>query len=167
MAKANLTAQRLRELLHYDPETGQFTWAARTNNGIPAGAVAGSVSKSTGYVVICLDGAHYRGHRLAWLWVNGAWPACQIDHRDTIRHHNAINNLREASHAHNSQNQRRPHSNNKTGILGVSWYKKSKKYHAQITVNGKVRHVGYFDTVEQARAAYIAAKRILHAGCTI
>lgn len=69
-----LTAERLRSLLRYDPDTGTFVWAARTSNRIKIGDVAGR-PHNRGYVAIGVDGRVYLAHRLAWLWVTGNWPA--------------------------------------------------------------------------------------------
>lgn len=82
-----LTAGRLRELLHYNPETGTFTWIARSAHGshIRIGAIAGSSPNSNGYLQIRADGRTYKAHRLAWLYVNGEWPRADIDHKNGVR----------------------------------------------------------------------------------
>lgn len=168
MAKADLTAQRLRELLHYDPETGVFTWAADSGRWgrIKAGTAAGCIN-SLGYVVIMIDRRLYYAHRLAWLWARGVWPAELIDHINGVRHDNFLGNLRDASHSLNRQNQRQAQSHNKAGFLGVSWHKQTKKYCAGIWINGKKRHLGLFATAELAHAAYVSAKRLIHPGNTL
>lgn len=90
-----ITLSRLKELLHYDPETGVLTWRIDTMCGqygkvfaARAGAVAGSSASSHGYSVIGLDRKLYLIHRLVWFYVTGRWPADQIDHRNGIRHDN-------------------------------------------------------------------------------
>ena len=90
-----LTAERLREQLRYDAETGVFT--RRVGSGhARAGDMAGSVL-STGYVRIGIDGAKYTAHCLVWLYVNGVWPD-QIAHINGNRSDNRIANLRERRH---------------------------------------------------------------------
>lgn len=163
MAARTLTPERLRELLHYDPATGVFTWlVAHGRHGrFPAGAIAG-YKNDKGYLYIWLDGRFYRLHRLAWLYVHGQWPEDQIDHRDTIREHNRIDNLRPATNAQNAQNQHAAPRNNTTGCTGVSFYKPSGKWLSRIMSNGKAIHLGYHDTMAAAVAARLAAKRAYH-----
>jgi hypothetical protein len=69
----SLTAERLREVLDYNPETGVFTWKVRTSIRVVAGKVAGSVGKR-GYLIIGVGGRNYYAHRLAWLHMTGEWP---------------------------------------------------------------------------------------------
>ena len=166
--KANeeaLTAERLRELLSYDQETGEFRWSLGGKGTGGPGSVAGHVSR--GYVRICVAGHMYQAHRLAWLYVHGEWPVDQIDHINGEKIDNHIANLREATASENGGNQRKAASNNKAGLLGVSWYKQRKKFKAQIKLNGKTKHLGMFSTSEQAHQAYLVAKRELHPFCTI
>jgi hypothetical protein len=163
-ARTTISAERLRELLHYDPEIGVFTRRVSTRGAL-AGNVAGYMTQD-GYVGICVDGAQYKAHRLAWLYVYGVWPAKEIDHRDTVRHHNWISNLRECDGiTNNQQNQRRAQRGSATGLLGV--YRTRNKFAAQILARGERRHLGTFDTPEAAYEAYLAAKRALHPGCTL
>lgn len=164
-SKSTLTAARLRELLHYDPETGVFTWRVRTNSHVAAGSSAGSLD-GCGYMRIGISGTSHQAHRLAWLHVHGRWPDGDIDHIDGNREKNRISNLRDVAHSVNQQNQRRAHSRNKScGLLGVGAHR--LRWRAQIMVDGKRLHLGTFDTPEQAHDAYISAKRLHHAGCTI
>lgn len=163
MSKAKLTADRLRELLDYDPQTGLFTWR-RTRAKARKGAVAGTPC-SYGYVKIGIDNEDYRAHRLAWLYCHGEWPSDQIDHIDGDIKNNAINNLRDVSTSVNQQNLRRAKAHSTHGYMGTS--KRGEKWAARITTNGVFRHLGVFATAEEAHAAYIEAKRLVHPGCTI
>ena len=165
MAKVNLTAARLRELLSYDENTGIFIWQVSTGRVKP-GTVAGNPNH--GHVRLQIDGSEYWAHRLAWLYVYGVWPTQQIDHINGIRSDNRILNLRDVSHSANQQNQRRPQSDNKTSsYLKVSRRTRSNRWRATITVNGKQKDIGLFDTEIEAHEAYKVQKRILHPGCTI
>jgi hypothetical protein len=166
MAQEILTAARLRELLHYDPETGVFTRLIRTSNSVQVGDVAGSIGVA-GYMHISVAGAEYYAHRIAWLWVHGVWPENHIDHVDGIRRNNRIANLRDAQSAINHQNLKRPKSNNKSGFLGVHQHPTNRNWVAGICVNSKSVHLGCYLTPELASMAYLEAKRRLHAGCTI
>ena len=165
MAKTDLTATRLRELLSYDENSGVFIWRVSAGR-VKSGSVAGS--GSNGYSRVHINGFDHWAHRLAWLYVHGDWPIQQIDHINGIRSDNRIDNLRDVSHSWNQQNQRRPQSDNKTSyFLGVSWSSKSRKWNASITLNGIQKNIGLFDSEIDAHDAYKAQKRILHGGCTI
>ena len=155
---------RLREVPHYNPMTGVFTWRVDVKGRggvIRAGTVAGHANKD-GYIEIGIDGKHYLAHRLAWFYVHAIWPPRQVDHEDTIRNHNRIGNLRLATNAENHQNLRRARIDSKSGILGVSWNKRRGKWRAQIVVNGRNIALGHHDTPEAAEAAYRAAKAEHH-----
>jgi len=133
MTAANLSAERRRELLHYDMETGVITWRVRSNSRVTAGDVAGYI-RSNGYIAIQIDGRLYFAHRLAWFFVMGEWPKNQIDHIDGKKTNNRFANLREATNAENGQNQRKAQSDNKSsGLLGVSWHNPSGNWRARIS----------------------------------
>lgn len=118
-------------------------------------------------MVIWVDGHCHRAHRLAWLHVHGVWPKDDVDHMDGNRVNNCIANLRDVDRSTNLQNMRSPGRPSKSGLLGVSWFERDRNWLARICVDGKNRYLGYFQTKEQAHEAYVAAKRKLHAGCTL
>lgn len=153
------SAERLRELLHYDPATGVFTRLVRTSNRIKVGDVAGSAN-SEGYIRICVEGSEYYAHRLAWLYTTGLWPKEQIDHINGVRDDNKWSNLREATVAQNQQNLRKARNGNKCGLLGVSEH--YGRWRAKIKVNGSQINIGTFDTPIDAHEAYIAYKYAIH-----
>lgn len=153
-----LTQQRLKVLLDYNHETGLFTWKVRSGRQAP-GKVAGS-RHSKGYIEIMVDGNHLYAHRLAWLYMNGDFPEFQIDHINGIREDNRFVNLRIVTNAQNMQNQRNARSDSASGFLGVSL--KNRRWRADIKVSGKSKHIGIFDTPEDAHAAYLAAKALHH-----
>jgi hypothetical protein len=158
----DLTAARLRELLHYDPETGVFTRVTSNpaTNGRPVGWLDGE-----GHRYLRVGGVIYAAHRLAWLFSYGEWPRDVIDHVNGEKDDNRLPNLRDVDMYINMQNIRRARIDSSTGILGVSQYK--KRFRADIKVNGKRKYLGNFITPELAHAAYVAAKRLYHPGCTI
>lgn len=168
----------LKEILCYDPETGIFTWFHRDRchftsdrfynswNARFAGKTAGSISYS-GYWRMRINRISYQSHRLAWLYITGSFPVNHIDHINGIRSDNRFINLRDVTPTGNGQNQRLPSTNNTTGFLGVSFFKESQKYKAQIMVDGNKKHIGLFPTPELAHSAYINAKRSLHPTCSI
>jgi hypothetical protein len=154
-----LTAERLREVLDYNSETGAFTWIIQTaRKQTKIGDVAGGLHKSTGYWQICIDYHVYRAHRLAWLYMTGAWPMNQIDHINFNRIDNRFDNLREAT---NSQNQgnRGIQKNNTSGFKGVRWNISAKKWRSQIYINNKHIYLGGFDSINDAVTAYERAAR--------
>lgn len=156
----DLTQAELVRLLNYDPETGVFRWIAR-RFGVTVGSVAGSIDLKHRYLRIHINGRLYLGHRLAWLYVHGEWPACEIDHRDRDRSNNRLSNLRCATRSENQQNKP-VYRNNATGAKGVHWHLQHRKYVAVIQFRGKRHHLGLFRTVEEASAAYQSASKQLH-----
>jgi hypothetical protein len=157
--KNELTYSRLREVLHYDPATGIFTWLVATSRRIKPGYIAGRVD-SKGYAAIKIDHQTYRSHRLAFLYQTGSWPIAEIDHINGERANNAWCNLRQATRTQNVHNTC-VRSDNKVGLKGVTLHgpktRYKAKYRAIITVAGKQRHIGSFMTPEEAHAAYVAA----------
>lgn len=150
MAKKDLTAERLREILDYNPVTGIFTW-------IKSGKVSGH-HRSDGYFDIRVDDCLFRAHRLAWLYMTGAWPNNLIDHRDRDPSNTRWANLRQATHSENHQNQV-VKKTSKMPYKGIELHK-SGLWRARLTVNKKRVHLGYFKTPEQARDARIAGEKI-------
>ena len=162
MAYFDHTAQRVRELLNYDPATGILTrrvGAATTK----VGDVADTLNQD-GYVYLKLGRRGFFGHRVAWLHFYGAWPISKIDHMNGIRTDNRIANLREVTDLENVQNQRLTGRNSKSGMLGIHWRKDSKKWRVRISVAGKKVLLGSFGTIEEAAAVHLEAKRRMHAG---
>ncbi len=157
--KSEITVDEIRAALKYDQLTGDF---CRWNKRSPLGTLS-----AAGYVMITIFDRKFRAHRLAWLFVHGQWPSMKIDHINGSRIDNRIANLREASDAVNSQNLRGPKSNNTSGYLGVMWREKSKKWEARITALGRAKVLGFFDDPKEASDAYLAAKRLMHEGCTV
>lgn len=159
-----LTQARLKELLEFEPETGVFRWKVsrgfgptRRNPGDVAGAVYGNGSH---YIVV--DRQSHPSHRLAFLWMTGAWPDHDVDHINGDRLDNRWINMRPASRKENMHNRGRANKNNKSGLLGVSWSKQKSKWIAQIMADGRAHYVGLFPTPELAHAAYLKAKDELH-----
>ena len=153
-----LTAGKLRELLHYDPETGIFTRKVRTSPRVKAGDIAGSQGGG-GYLLIRVCSRKYQAHRLAWLYVYGEWPEDQIDHINRDRADNRIANLREVTNKQNQQNASK-RSDNTSGYPGVSWYKLDSKWAAKIRHNQKLIHLGCYNAIEEAVAARKAAEKL-------
>jgi hypothetical protein len=159
-----LTQTRLKEVLDYSPDTGVFTRRLK-QTGVKQGSISGSRS-SDGYLITMIDRKHYKCHRLAWLYMTGAWPTGQIDHINGNRSDNRFSNLRDVPKQHNVENQRKAQRSNKsTGTLGT--WKNGSGFAARISHNNSKIYLGTFKTLAEAQAAYVAAKRALHTGCTI
>jgi hypothetical protein len=155
-----VTYERLRELLDYDPETGVFRWKIYRNGRAKVGYIAGGFDKC-GHRRIAIDGRFYPSHRLAWLYQTGKWPVALIDHINMVPDDNRFCNLREATKSQNGWNTGK-RSDNTSGFKGVTWAKNVRRWMAQIQVHGKNKHLGTFDTPEQAHAAYAAAAKEFH-----
>lgn len=166
MAAANLTVARLRELLYYEPDTGRVRWALPQSNRVKPGEIAGSKTRF-GYFRVGIDGKDYQVHRVAWALHYGEWPTGVIDHIDGDKTNNQAANLRDVSVAVNMQNRRTATSGTASGLLGATWHKPSRSWQARIKTSGQTISLGYFKTPEDAHAAYVAAKRKMHAGCTL
>lgn len=150
----NFTAEMLRAALHYDPLTGIFRHI-HSKRGIKAGAIAGRVA-GKGYWQICIDYQYFYAQRLAWLYVTGEWPPCEVDHDDLNKKNNRFANLRLATDVEN-QGNRPANRNNASRVKGVRWFARLGKWQARITHNGKSQHLGYFDKKADAAAAYAVA----------
>ena len=150
-------------LLAYNPKTGDLFWRVRPAEMFPtegrakrwntkyAFKKAGCVHPS-GYIIIGFAGKSWRAHRLAYALYYGRWPQDQIDHENGDRTDNRIENLRPVSRATNAKN-RRMHSDNQSGVGGV-FEIPSGNFRASI---GN-KHLGTFDTLEEAAAARKAAE---------
>lgn len=156
----------VNQSLYYCHETGVFTWA-RDSMRAKRGAIAGSKNKINGYVELCVYGKKYLAHRVAWLIARGTNAELPIDHINGNRSDNRIANLRLDESGINAQNIRKPKKQNTSGFLGVTFCRHTGRWLAQICVNRKHKNLGRFDTPEQAYAAYLDAKRLMHDGCTL
>ena len=169
-----LDADQVRNLIDYDQITGYFFWkprhadmfedgghSARHNcaawNARYAGTIAGTPD-TRGYLAIRIFGRLYLSHRLAWLIVTGEWPVAEIDHINCNPSDNRFANLRQSTPSQNGAN-RRLRINSSSGFKGVSWISRDRKWQAKIGIMGKTLNLGYFDSAEDAAAAYQAAAR--------
>lgn len=152
-----LTAERVRQLLAYDPETGELTWRITRGRTARAGGRAGSLN-SEGYVCLIVDGWRVKAHRVAWLIVTGGWPKNQIDHRDEIKSNNRWTNLRDVPQSTNRLNRRSPYASKAHLPLGVHG-RSSGRFMALLQINGRSKSLGTFESPDLAHAAYLAAKR--------
>lgn len=146
--KNDLTADYVRKILDYDPETGILTWRERVTRrggnyrvGKPAG------KRAKGHIMIGIGGRHYVAARLAWLWMTGEWPDPEVDHFDRDPYNDRWSNLREATRGQNNFNR-----TSKAPFRGVRPW--GRKWQTRIKYDGKSHHLGHFDTAEEASEAY-------------
>jgi hypothetical protein len=155
-----ITELELKELLHYNPDTGIFTWLVNKAKTIKAGSVAGTLT-SSGYIHIKIDYKLYKAHRLAWLYVHGKFPEHHTDHINGIRNDNRIVNLREATFSQNIMNSK-TQTKNTSGYKGVSFNIGKNKFESYVSFNHKKIHIGLFDTAKEANEARKVKAKILH-----
>lgn len=165
-----LTPEELHELLECSPATGELRWRARpmslfasrrscaTWNARYAGQVAMTAKNAHGYACGPILGKTYLAHRVVWAMANGVWPGEQIDHLNGDRTDNRLVNLREVSHRENSINACQSR-NNTSGATGVYWRHDIAKWTSKIGIQGKVVHLGIFDSFDEAVAARASAQR--------
>jgi len=174
----------LRQLLRYDPETGRLfwrerplamfrdssygatatrsaEWSAKKWNSRHAGKEAFTADDGGGYRRGQIFGGLHRGHRVIWAVHFGVWPEHEIDHINGDKSDNRISNLRAATSSENAWNKS-AYVNNTSGFKGVAWNEKAGKWAANIKVFGVQKHIGYFDTPDEAHKAYCSAAAADH-----
>jgi hypothetical protein len=145
-----LTQEWLKEHTEFSKEKRTLVWKKVPSNRAVIGNVIGSLSKE----------GYYRTsgklvHRLVWLYYTGTMPENDLDHINGLRTDNRIENLRETTRGLNTQNRKE--------TLGYTFVPgRSKPWLAQIKVNYQNKNLGYFKTKEEARNAYLKAKKELH-----
>lgn len=150
-----ITAEELRSLFSYDPDTGEFTRiklnGTKRNRWKP-GTPVGTLSPD-GYIRIWISRHLYVAQRLAFLYVTGRWPHPEVDHWDRNRSNNRWVNLREATYGQNRTNKP-VQKNSATGVKGVSQCSRTDKWVAFIQVAKKSVYLGRYDTIPEAAKAY-------------
>jgi len=160
MKAESLTQERLKKALYYNPDTGIFTWnegASLTEEDRLFNQEAGCLT-SNGYIQIRLDNKSFGAHRLAWLYTYGYLPEKGISHINHIRNENWIKNLQEVSRKCNLRKQKIS-ATSKSGIAGVYWSIRNKKWQVQIGVNNKQIYIGHYEILFDAAKARYAAEQ--------
>ena len=171
------TQKEIKQLLEYNQNTGCFLWksresssfayssrgnACKTWNSRFAGKRAGCVNR--GYLIIRINEINYQAHKLAYIYVYGEAPNDDIDHINRNTKDNRICNLRSVSRSDNLINNPIL-SNNTSGIRGVSFDKRLKKWHAYIKKNYKRINLGLFEDIKEATLARKTAEKNLGFFC--
>tara|TARA_R110000851_G_C12889568_1_gene546964 strand:+ start:183 stop:755 length:573 start_codon:yes stop_codon:yes gene_type:complete len=148
------TQEYLKSIFQYNPETGDLYWKVRPLNHFKnshgmnvfnarfSNNKAGSPN-DFGYIMVGINGKIYLAHRLIWCLFNGSYPPDHIDHINHNSADNRIFNLRPATGEENQRN-RSISRKNISGTIGVSWCKRTNKWVAQVTINGKTIFLGRF-----------------------
>lgn len=152
--------EKLKHLLNYDPKTGLFTWNVNRGGTAKAGTRAGN-KNAHGYIYINFNKKLIGAHRLAWLYMYGYIPECDIDHINRVKDDNRIENLRECTRSENMANSKRKRTK-KSPYQGVCLDIESGLWLACITKNYKQIHLGRFSTPEEAHAVYIEKSKEIH-----
>lgn len=160
--------REIEEFIHrklsYFPETGLVCWKYGPSS-YRENSAAGNL-RDDGYIDIRVSGTLIRAHRIAWFLAKGYWPIDKIDHINGIRSDNRIENLRECCSKENSENITKKsgnkHKSYTSKYLGVSWSKQKRKWVAQIRDGGSSKHLGSFESEEDASSAYLAEKSRIH-----
>jgi len=139
-----ITQERLKEVLHYNPDTGDLTWLKRIAVCVTVGTVLTGIT-DRGYGRVKIDGKTHKLHRLAWLYMHGSLPL-EIDHINGKRADNRAANLRSVSRSENQKNMSLSR-HNKSGVSGVTWDKREQRFKARI---GRKLFLGTFDNLFDA-----------------
>jgi hypothetical protein len=131
-----------------------------TQLGVESGTWMLCSEKPSGrYVNVNWNGKMFRAHRIIWALTNGKDPGeLTVDHANGVKTDNRPENLRLATMRQQSQNRcvhRAGH------LVGSYWQKLVKKWEAQISIDGKSRHLGFFDTAEEAHTVYLHATAVI------
>lgn len=175
MKKFDLTQQILNELISYDPVTGNCHWKERDVKWFEDGKYPKerewkrwnsrhglkhiSTLDKTGYIKVDLFGSSYLLHRIIWLYMTGEWPD-QVDHIDGNRSNNSWDNLRSVTIAENNRNAK-IRKDNKSGVCGVYFKKRLNKWISSISIDGKTKHIGCYDSLEEAEESRIKNQKLL------
>jgi hypothetical protein len=146
----------IREWFYYDSDTGKLLWRKRPGIRIKvrAGDEAGCIIKPKGkkafYRRLKFQGKNYMVHDIVWVMHQGFIPVgFEPDHIDHNGLNNKISNLRLVTHVGNHHNMSK-YKNNNSGITGIFYNSKKQKWQAQIGLNNKSVHLGYFEKIGEA-----------------
>jgi hypothetical protein len=146
-----VTQQRLKEVLDYNPETGEFTWKERGQGRI-VGKRAGTLSVSKTSMrrwFLCVDRQVMLRSRAAWIYMTGEDITGKvIDHINRNTEDDRFKNLRSCTQNQNMKN-RKANSNSATGVKGVFYNKAKNKWGVSLGKN-----TGLFKTIDEAAIAY-------------
>ena len=115
---------------------------------------------SGSHVTVSINKVHYPLARIVFLMHHGYLPEI-VDHADCNPMNNNICNLRAASKADNQRNAGM-YAHNTSGVKGVNWHSKAKKWHVQIKVKGVKKYLGVYEDMELAELVAQEARNKFH-----
>ena len=153
-----ITQTLVQELFDY--RDGKLYWKFSVARNVKPGAFAGTV-KVDGYGSLKIKGKQYLTHRIIFLYHHGYIPEF-LDHINTDKLDNRIENLREATKAQNNRNCGK-RKDNTSGIKGVHWETATKKWIAKVSVGGGFqKYLGRYDDIELAQLVVEEARDKYH-----
>lgn len=156
-----LSYTEIEPFVDYDPKTGIFTWKQTLCSTAVKGTRAGSKAVH-GYRRIQINRVPIYEHNAAWILIHGSIPeGFEVDHKDLVKSHNWIDNLRLVTKSQNQHN-RGMSKNNTSGVKGVSKCKQTGMWKARVTFHGKEYHVGRFKLLDEAKEAVKLKRNELH-----
>ena len=156
----NPSLARVKELLHYEPVTGEFRWLVTRSRSAKVGDVAGTLGR-TGYIQIQVDRTSYKAHRLAFLFMEGSLPPAVTDHVNGDKLDNRWVNLRHATTAQNNRNRGKTVVN-VIGYCGVAFNERWNKFSARIGLEKSQYHLGWYKEKSTAIAVYSFVCKQIH-----
>lgn len=160
----NITQEQIKQLFDYRDDGSLIRRVALPgiNNGV--GTIVGckpkTITRNNRYVTTKIKGQHYCVHRLIYLYHHGRVPD-QLDHINGNTLDNRIENLRPANQSLNMMN-RKTFANNKSGVKGVHWHKRSQKWFVYVDVNKQRKNIGYFEDFDLAELVANEARAKFH-----
>ncbi len=156
-----IAQEELKKLLHYDPDTGVFTWIVKTRGykyGMEAGDIKTCKKWGKSYRRISLKYKRYYAHRLVFIYMTGSFPVNEVDHINGNGLDNRWCNLRDVTSSENNKNLRL-NSLNKSGISGIYWSKNKSNWHTQLRIDGKITYLGSYLSIFDAACTVISARQ--------
>jgi hypothetical protein len=131
----------------YDKDTGKIygIYGKEITNKNTKGYIQITINTDKKYILYA--------HHYAYYMTYGNVDFELLDHINQNTSDNRICNLRILTNQQNQFN---------TKSKGYTWYKRDNKWLAQITINQKNIHLGYFNNKEEAHQAYLNAKKNYH-----
>jgi len=156
-----MNADFIKSIMKYDPKNGGLYWIKPTGARAKAGDRVGFNAGSMNYRKVQINNIGYMEHHLVWMLHHGSLSTLDIDHINGDTQDNRIENLREATRSQNLCNQK-IRSDNKSGIKGVFFVRSRDKWCATIQYDGLKKHLGYFDSIDDAVNARKNAEQMIH-----